>query len=222
MTALCVNAKLGRRENVWAVRQASAVELADREVVWDKLVYCLANAVSSWLVASHTAWPGFHTTPKDVLKAPRVYRRPALYFAGDTSLPDEAALVITRPPALAHLTEADYAETLSRRVKASESDHQDEAASRKRRFLGVAAIFDQDPFSSPTTPAATPSGAINPCVAASDKATRIAKLEMLATFRRQYADALVRWKQRIRDVLFPRGTYHLARHHRVCVMEAPT
>ncbi len=219
-TARCVNRKLERRENVWAACQTSVVELADREAVWDKLVYCLANAVSSWLVAGHQAWPGFHTDPKDVVQSPRVYKRPPYYFAVDTAMPDTAELVISKPPALAHLSDEEYADTLSRRLRATESDLVDQARAQKRPFLGIPAILAQDPFSSPTTPATKP--AINPCVATRDKATRIAKLEMLATFRRLYAEARDLWRQGLRDVIFPPGTYKFAREHHACVAPAPT
>jgi putative transposase len=219
-TARCINRKLKRCENVWAACQTSAVELADSDAVMEKLVYCLANAVSSGLVASHQAWPGFHTCPKDVLKRPRVYKRPAYYFAGDTAMPDRAALVVSKPRALSHLTDAEYADALSRRLRAVEANFGVSARAGKHPFLGVAAILSQDPFSSPSSPATT--AARSPTVATRDKPTRIAKLEMLATFRRLYSEARDLWRQGVRDALFPPGTYQLLRQHRVCIAPAPT
>lgn len=222
LTAGCANARLGRCENVWAVRQASAVNLADRGAVWAKLVYCLGNAVSSGLVAHHTAWPGFHTLPGSLVASPRVYRRPRYFFGPNTPNPEEARLVITKPAVFAHLTDAAYVAELKRRLAAMESEERRGAKKLKRPFLGVAAILAQDPHSRPPDLSIEPRGGVNPTVAAEDKTVRFAELALLADFRRAYAAALALWRQGVRDVLFPSGTYQLVLMHRVCVHPAPT
>ncbi|MEZ4267252.1 MAG: hypothetical protein R3F39_12810 [Myxococcota bacterium] len=221
--ARCVNDVRGRTENVWAVRQPSAVVLLDRGAVWDKLVYCLANATSSGLVASHSAWPGFHTRPGDLIEAPRVYRRPSHYFgARSRRVPKEIALHITKPPCLAHLSDAEYATELTRRLRAKEEELRRQAKHAKRRFRGVAAILSQSPFSRPVGDVPGPRSALNPRVAAEDKETRIAHLGLLADFRRLYARARDLWRQGHRDTLFPPGTYQVVHLHGACVMQAPT
>ena len=222
MTASCVNDKLGRRENLWATRQASAVILVDSGAVWAKLVYCLANAVSSGLVPTHTSWPGFHTRPDSVLAAPRTFMRPAFYFGDGTRMPEDATLAITKPPAFAHMSDEEYVDELTRRVKAEESNLRRTARLRRRHFVGVPSVLAQDPKSAPKTSARKRPDAINPEVAAEDRSTRIAMLHFLADFRHAYAEARDLWRQGLRLALFPYGTFALMRHHRVCVAPAPT
>ncbi|MCB9786962.1 MAG: hypothetical protein H6744_09755 [Deltaproteobacteria bacterium] len=53
-------------------------------------------------------------------------------------------------------------------------------------------------------------------------ATRIARLNLLADFRRLYAEALSRWRRGLRDTVFPYGTYQMARLHDVRIAPAPT
>jgi hypothetical protein len=142
------------------VRQPSAVHLLDTGIIWEKLVYCLANAVSSWLVASHHAWPGFHTLPDALTNGPKVYARPTEYFSTRTQLPDTATLVITKPPALAHLSDDDYVAQLKKRVAAKESGLNKRSRDGKRPFLGVTAIMAQDPHGHPQTP--RPQNEVNP------------------------------------------------------------
>ncbi|MEZ4269599.1 MAG: hypothetical protein R3F39_24840 [Myxococcota bacterium] len=217
--ARCVNIRRRRCENVWDVRQPSAVRLADTGAIWDKLVYCLTNAVSSGLVASHRAWPGFHTMPDAIEYLPKVYRRPPQYFASGSAAPEEAELVVTKPPALAHLSDDEYVSTLKRRIAAKESELQRKRATHKP-FLGIPAVQAQDPHSQPRTPQSR--GEINPQVAASDPATRRAHLSLLADFRRLYAKARAKWSEGKRTVRFPYGTYQLFHFHSVPVMAAPT
>jgi putative transposase len=222
LIARCVNARYRRCENVWAVRQPSAVHLLDTGIIWEKLVYCLANAVSSWLVASHHAWPGFHTLPDALTNGPKVYARPTEYFSTRTQLPDTATLVITKPPALAHLSDDDYVAQLKKRVAAKESGLNKRSRDGKRPFLGVTAIMAQDPHGHPQTP--RPQNEVNPRVAASDPEIRKAALGLLADFLHLYAKARDKWSKGNRRVRFPRGTYQLFHSHavRLSLMPAPT
>jgi putative transposase len=220
LIARCVNARYRRSENVWAVRQPSAVHLLDAGAVWGKLVYCLSNAVSSWLVASHRGWPGFHTLPDAVAKRPKVYARPAEYFSTRTQLPDTATLVITKPPALAHLTDDEYVAQLKKRVAAKEFELNKRSRDGKKPFLGVAAVMAQDPHGHPRTP--RPYNELNPRVAASTPDLRKAHLGLLADFLRFYAAARDKWSKGNRRVRFPRGTYQLLHSHAVYLMAAPT
>jgi putative transposase len=220
LIARCVNARYRRPENVWAVRQPSAVLLLDAGAVWDKLAYCLCNAVSSGLVASHRAWPGFHTRPDAVAMLPKVYARPPEYFSSRTLLPETATLVITKPPALAHLSDDSYVGELKRRVAAKESELQKRAKDSKRPFLGVPAVMAQDPHAHPQTP--RPHAELNPRVAASDGELRKAHLGLLADFLNSYAAARAKWSKGDRRVRFPFGTYQLFHSHAVLLAPAPT
>ncbi|MEZ4266893.1 MAG: hypothetical protein R3F39_10980 [Myxococcota bacterium] len=220
LIARCVNARHERCENVWCVSQPSAVHLLDAGAIWEKLVYCLTNAVSSWLVASHRGWPGFHTLPEAVTQRAKVYARPPEYFSPRTNLPDTAALVITKPPDLAHLSDADYVSKLKKRVSAKESELRKKAKANNNPMLGAEAVQAQDPHSHPKT--TRPPNPVNPRVAASDPEIRKTHLGLLADFLNLYAEARDKWSKGNRRVRFPRGTYQLHHAHGVRLLPAPT
>ena len=219
LIARCVNRARDRRESLWAVREPSLVELVDRDAVWDKLVYTLGNPVSSRLVASSRAWPGFQTRPDDILAPPRVIARPKAYFSDHGVEPETVTLTLTLPPALEHLPAAEYARTLSDRLEAHESNLRDAMRQAGKPFLGREAVLAEDPFAHPSR---HPKSLISPEFACRDKATRIARLNLLADFRRLYAEALSRWRRGLRDTVFPYGTYQMARLHDVRIAPAPT
>ncbi|MCB9730923.1 MAG: hypothetical protein H6744_19745 [Deltaproteobacteria bacterium] len=219
LIARCVNRARDRRESLWAVRQPSLVELVDRDAVWEKLVYTLGNPVSSRLVASSRAWPGFQTRPSDICESGRVVARPMAYFSENGAEPDTVTLNLTLPPALEHLSHAEYAKRLTDRLEAHESNLRDAMRQTDSPYLGCEGVLAQDPFASPRR---QPESPINPAIACRDKATRVAKLSFLADFRRLYAEALARWRRGLRDTVFPYGTYQLARLHNVTIAAAPT
>jgi putative transposase len=93
------------------------------------------------------------------------------------------------------------------------------AATAGRRFLGQRAVLEQDPEAAPDTP--SPHCEINPRVACRDKWKRIEALQRLREFFEAYRQACLRFRQGLRDVVFPLGTYGMRVFHGV-VCEAPS
>ena len=72
LVAKCVNASLGRWENLWSSEKPSAVVLENDNDVLEKLVYTACNPVAAGLVAKATQWPGLIAfLPGQTLKANR-------------------------------------------------------------------------------------------------------------------------------------------------------
>jgi len=63
LVATCVNASLGRWENLWATGQPSLVKLNDASDVLREVVYTITNPVSSYLVERSELWPGLRMDP---------------------------------------------------------------------------------------------------------------------------------------------------------------
>ncbi len=79
--------------------------------------------------------------------------------------------------------------------------------------MGATKVLAQSPFDSPRQP--EPRRQMNPRVAARDKWRRIERLRSLGDWLKDYKDALGRWVEGVRDVLFPAGTYWMRVHHGV-------
>ena len=95
--AKCVNASIGRWENLWSSEATSVVRLEAGEDVVDKMVYCLVNPVSAGLVAHGEKWPGVRSSPLDLLGASYEVERPPVFFREDGPMPARATLRFSRP-----------------------------------------------------------------------------------------------------------------------------
>jgi len=209
LVAKCVNASLGRWENLWSAEAPSAVRLEDDGAVLDKIVYTLCNPTAAGLVAFGKEWPGLRTPPRAIAGSETTIRRPDVFFREDGPTPEAVVLRIV-PPAIEGMTGAQVAAEIERRVDARERELRDEAARAGRPFLGRRAVLEQDPFATPMT--REPRRKLSPRVAAADPAVRIDAISRMKQFVLDYRDAFLKWKRGIRDVLFPHGTYALRLH----------
>ena len=77
LVAKCVNASLGRWENLWSSEKPSAVVLDNDNDDMERLVYTACNTVAAGLVAKATEWPGLIAfLPEQTLKANRLEEAP--------------------------------------------------------------------------------------------------------------------------------------------------
>jgi len=116
--AKCINASLGRWENLWATEPPSAVRLDSAEDVLDKMVYVLTNPVKPFLVKKHCRWPGllgFRRSDSAEVVRPKVFFRPT------GSAPQRAKLVFVPPPAWAHLAPKDFEHQVEQEVATAEA-----------------------------------------------------------------------------------------------------
>jgi len=209
LVAKCVNASLGRWENLWSSEAPSAVRLEDDGAVLDRIVYTLCNPTAAGLVAFGKEWPGLRTRPRDIAGSETVIRRPAVFFREDGATPETVVLRIV-PPVIEGMTGAEVAAEIETRVAERERELRDEAARTGRSFLGRRAVLEQEPSGSPTS--REPHRKLSPRVAAADPAVRIAAIARIKQFLLDYRGAFLKWKRGIRDVLFPHGTYALRLH----------
>ena len=215
--AKCVNASLGRWENLWSSEPPSIVRLEDDESVLEHIVYTLCNPTAAGLVAYGHEWPGLRTRPRDLAGSERGVRRPDVFFRKAGPTPETAVLRIV-PPAIEGKTPDQVAREIEKRVRAREQELRDEARRSGRSFLGRKRVLAQDPFDSPKTK--EPRRKLSPCVAAADPAIRVHALGLLQQFQQEYRVAFEKLKRGIRDVVFPYGTYYL--RIRAAVASAPS
>jgi hypothetical protein len=210
--ARAVNASLGRFEGFWATDGSySAVEPLDPGDILAKAAYVLANPVAAGLVRRGAEWPGLWTSPAQIGTATLVARRPKVFFDPRGYLPDSIELQLTTPPGFQ--SAAEFRSLLSDALRRLEEKHQRELASAGSRFLGVARVLTQSPFSRPA--AGEPRFELKPRIAARDKWKRIEGISRLKSFLREYREAWLARRSAFADVLFPAGTYLLRLMHGV-------
>jgi putative transposase len=116
LVSKCVNASVGRWENVFSIEQPSLVKCEQDQDVFDKMVYTLANPVSSFLVSQGHKWPGVRTNTTDLLAGEIEVPRPAVFFRDNGPMPAVAKLKMTRPDIFAELSDEEFVSLLQRKV----------------------------------------------------------------------------------------------------------
>ena len=205
-----VNRLRERSENLWSSAQTERIALLDSAKVLEKVVYTITNPVKDGLVSSHDKWPGV------VLYLPQtlVIKRPDVLFRVDGSLPAEVELTITPPPI--GVVGDQVVEVLEEAIAAEEARLREEMRAAGRTFLGAAAVLHQEVTDSPDSEDVP--GRPLP-VAASCKDVRKAALARLREWVSAYRAALRAWCEGAREVIFPPGTYLMARRYQVAVAE---
>ena len=137
LTATCVNASIGRWENLWANEQPSLVKLDGLEDALRALVYTFTNPLSSYLVKRSDRWPGLRMVPTDLLKGHTDLLkghidllkghidllkghieavRPSVFFREDGPMLERVSLKISRPECFANMTDEQLVATLQQRI----------------------------------------------------------------------------------------------------------
>ncbi len=212
LVARAVNASLGRFEGFWATDGSySAVEPLDPADIVAKTAYVLANPVAAGLVRRSAEWPGLWTAPEQIGVAKLTARRPKVFFDPKSYMPEARTLELTVPPGFASAEE--FRTLVSDALRGLEAQHQREAASEGRRFLGAARVLAQNAFARP--PAGEPRFELKPRIAARDKWRRIEGLLRLKNFLREYRQSWIDRRSGRPNVQFPAGTYLLRIMHGV-------
>ncbi|MCP4679600.1 MAG: hypothetical protein GY854_29730 [Deltaproteobacteria bacterium] len=199
-----VNASLGRFENMWASEKTSAIALNERQDVLSKIIYTLANPVEARLVAKGKRWPGVWLYKRSHSQS---IERPDIYFRKDGDMPSRVELNIEPPPQFQDMSDEEYEQFIFAKLAEQESKIHTEMESMGQSFLGIRAVMKQRPYSSPRT--REKRFGINPNIAAKNKWLRMEAIGRHKEFLFEYRQALKRWKEGDRDVIFPAGTYAL-------------
>ncbi|MGM0575398.1 MAG: hypothetical protein ACQEXJ_06680 [Myxococcota bacterium] len=137
--------------------------------------------------------------------------RPRHFFREDGQLPATVDLPITIPPAFADQPPMVFVEEFRRRVRARESELQEQARREGRTFLGPREVLRQRRDKRPAT--SDRRRGRHPTLACSTKDRRLAELDALATFRTEYREAREAWRSGDHGVVFPYGTLQLVHEH---------
>jgi putative transposase len=205
MFARCQNARLGRRENLWAAEEPCVTRLLDRATVLDKLVYVASNPVKDHLVECAVQWPGTNGYRQLLSRKPLFARRPHHFFDANGSMPPEVTLPLEIPRSLG--APEDVVAELRDRVTEVEVAMREQRARTGRRIVGRGQILKQPWSGSPTT--VQPRARLRPRFAGATD-VRVAALVSFREFLADYRNARLTWISG-GVVQFPPGTFWLAR-----------
>ncbi len=194
------------KEYFWNSEQVSQVRLLSPATVLDKTIYALANPTKALLVSHGNKWPGVRL----FRKGEYVAKKPKFFFRSEAAggaLPDRATLTLTAPPIGVDELCADDA--VKKATSAREKEIRDKANMANKKFKGAAAVKIQNIYSSPRK--ALPMHQLSPQVACRDPDQRIAALAAIKEFVREHAERRNDFLNKVKDVVFPHGTYKMVK-----------
>ena len=219
--AWCVNAYLERKGTVWEPGSYNAVVLADIDTILKKIVYTLANPVAAGLVPSASQSPDQFGTSITV-------KRPELFFREDGTMPEKVTLTLYRPKeahfaeiaddtsddtadeSMNDATDKEWKEAVAAKLHETEDDIHSEFEEKGRTFLGVKKVLSTSPHDAPRSrDAEDEEDGIRPRVAGRTASLRRKVLKRLEEFVSAYREALQAFRQGVKDVVFPAGTYKM-------------
>jgi len=217
--AKALNGYLRRSDVFWEGTQPAVTELADAEAVLDAVAYTLANPVAAGLVEHGWQWIGARSEPDSVLRRVLV-RKPKLPYFRGPKWPEVVELRYRVPLTHAHLSPAEWAAVLAERTAAMEARAREAVKAAGRSFVGPEALRRRR-WPERATSAAGRRRVLKPLVKARDSLRRLAVLTRIATFRRDYREALAAFAAGVRDVVFPMGTYQMVERYAVACRPPP-
>jgi putative transposase len=207
--AVCINHHRGRSGALWEPEGYSGVDLIEGDDVLNKSIYTMANVVEAGLVRWGIEWQGLRSRPEDIGKTELVATRPK-FFSSKGSIPEKATLTFVKPKQFSQLSDEDYRILLRAKYRAVEEEIQDRFDDEARDFLGVNKVRRQNPYDHPWTEELR--RGLNPQIACKRKWPRIAAIKSLQAFRKEYREALEKYRASDHEVVFPAGTYWMRVH----------
>jgi REP element-mobilizing transposase RayT len=202
----CINASLGRWENLWSSEPPSIVRLESDEDVLDKIAYVMTNPLAAGLVKRSSKWPGL----REYQPGTHIVRRPRVFFRSNGPMPEVASLTLVPPPLKGSTSTSETIRRVKQAVADREAELRKQLAIEGKKPLGLKAIRAQKVTDTPWTK--EPRRRLSPRVAAKDKWRRVEALRRVKAFVDAYREAYERWKAGILEVVFPPGTYALRIH----------
>jgi len=212
--AKALNLTQGEAENLWAAEPASAVLLGDDEDAIKKIAYVVANPVAAGLVELPEEWPGLRLWGESA----KTISRPDRYFSRKGSMPETLELRVAHPRS-GDAPRESWRRRVSVAIRKNVVGAHARIRESGRRFLGRRRVLAQLPTQQPDSKERRPHRV--PSIAAADRTLRSAAATALRAFRLAYREALSRWREGARDVIFPFGTWWMRVHHHALTAHSP-
>ena len=203
---------------VWDHEETSVVRLLTREAVVEKIAYTLANPVIAGLVSHAHEWPGAKVCVDELGRGMLSAKRPEVYFdPKNPAWPEEATLPITLPPAVDEEDVDGFRHDIAAELERLEAQAHDEMQRTGRKILGAERACQVSPDDRATS--VEPLRDRNPtfAVGRGHPEVRSRAGAVVRAFRAAYREALEQWRNGVRSVIFPAGTWWMRVLHGVAV-----
>jgi putative transposase len=197
---------------MWDGEPTSRVQLCTPQAVIEKLAYVMANPVDAALVHRAEDWPGIMTLPHELGTKTWTVERPDFYFDPDNpQWPKTATLRLTMPKT--PWAEEEVRQRVAQELKHLESQAHKQVRAKGWRVFGRGAVLRSSPYERATS--WEPLRSLNPSIAVGRGQRQVffRAVKFLQAFRRAYSQALDKWRQGNRDVIFPAGTWQMSWLH---------
>ena len=208
---------------VWDSDKTSVVRLLSPQAIVEKIAYCMANPVAAGLVRRACDWPGLTTSPRELGRAVLQAARPTVFFDPDNvQWPETASVALPVPPALeGQMPLEEFERQVTAELERQENEARDEVAKSGRGFLGADRCRRTSPYQRARSFEALRDRSPSFAVGRGNREAFFAAVAELRAFRAAYRRALQQWRQAVRDVVFPLGTWMMWRQHAVAVDSRP-
>ena len=215
LTAKAMNASQGQWENLWAGEQCNIVRLVTDEDIEDKIAYVVANPVAAGLVKQPEEWPGVLAWGQQTQRVVR----PDSYFREDGTCPEALTLSFERPRSIADWTIGlrEWKERVARAIASKVAEAHRRLHAAGKGFLGRAEVLGLS-FTQRARAYESRFGVI-PTFAARAQSVREELGRVERYFRKRYRDAFGHWRDGVRSILFPAGTWWMVTAHGAAVAE---
>lgn len=207
---LALGTKVLRRweGSLWDSEPTSRVQLCTSQAVVEKLAYIMANPVDAALVHRAEEWPGITTLPHELGTRTWTAERPDFYFDPDNpQWPKTATLRLTMPHTPWEPQEVRH--RVEQEVKHLEGKAHDQARAHGWHVLGRSAVLRKSPYERATS--WEPLRGLNPQIAVGRGQRQVffQAVKVLRAFRQAYRNALEKWREGYRTVVFPAATWQM-------------
>ena len=209
LTAKAMNAFQGRWENLWAAEPCNVVRLVTDEDIEEKIGYVVTNPVAAGLVKQPEQWPGVGAWGE---RTQRVVR-PEFYFREEGTCPEVLTLSFTRPRAVIGppVGLGEWKERMARAIALKVAEAHRKIYASGKDFLGQGAVLAVSFIQKART--YEPSFGVIPTFAAKARSVREELGRVESYFRKRYRRAFKQWREGVRGVLFPTGTWWMTVVH---------
>jgi hypothetical protein len=210
--ALSAKVLRGWEGALWDHEKPSIVELRTEQAVIEKIAYCMANPVAAHAVRRAQQWPGLTVTPEQLGRMSFTVARPDYYFdAKNPQWPATATLCLALPQL--SMSAALIRDAVALELAHLEAEAHARAEATGARFLGVQKVLATSPYDRATS--CEPLRDRNPsfAVGRGQRDAFFEAVRVLREFRLAYRRAVQAWRAKVRDVVFPAGTWVMRHLH---------
>jgi putative transposase len=211
--ASCVKALHGWKGPLWDQQRTSIVQLMTPEAIIETAAYMIANPVSAGLVSSSTDWPGVTVSPSQIGRGRWTLQRPKVYFSrNNPTWPETATLELSLPEQMP-MSDTDLRTGVADQVAQFEAAAAADMRARGLTFLGANLATQCSPYERAKSD--EPARGRNPtfAVGKGQKEALLSTVRAVRAFRQAYREAFDQWRDGVRDVAFPPGTWLMPRLH---------